>query len=77
MPTEPPVRDPDRTLAALLELSQASKPHDLRVGQAIVNALLLEYGPTTDLARLFYVEDRALAEALSKFAAQLRGTTPA
>jgi len=73
MPTTP-VRNSERVLAALGDLSEAVKPHDLRVGQAIANAILIEFGPSTELARLFYVEDDAFADVITKYAGQLKAT---
>lgn len=45
------------------------------MGQAIANAILIEFGPSAELARLFYVEDDAFADVITKYVGQLRATT--
>ena len=74
MPTTP-VRNPERVLASLGDLSEAVRPLDLRVGQAIANALLTEFGPEAELARLYYVEDDTLADVIVKYVVGLRATS--
>ena len=51
-----------------IEMAMCSMP-DLRLGQLVVAALTTEHDTASDtLAELFYLEDTALARALSRYA---------